>query len=168
MQPPPAPSTFDLDRFFIGRTRAWGMFQDRFGTVRRQFKVTIEGRREGPELLLAEDFVFDDGETEARLWRIRRAADGRYEGTAGDVVGVAHGEVHGRMLRWRYAFDLRVGERKWRVRFDDRMFQQDDEVVVGRARVSKFGFILGELSLFFHRPRQVVAVPGEERLLRIA
>ena len=69
------------------------MLQDRFGTVRRQFKVTIEGRREGPELLLAEDFVFDDGETEARLWRIRRTADGRYEGTAGDVVGIAPGEL---------------------------------------------------------------------------
>jgi hypothetical protein len=38
-----ASDTLDLNRNFSGPTRAWGVFQDRFGKVRRRFKVTIDG-----------------------------------------------------------------------------------------------------------------------------
>ncbi len=36
-----------LEDYFQGRTEAWGVFEDRFGRVRRQFKVDIDGRYEG-------------------------------------------------------------------------------------------------------------------------
>ena len=35
----------ELEQFFDGNFRAYGQFQDIFGTVRRQFTVTIKGGR---------------------------------------------------------------------------------------------------------------------------
>ena len=33
-----------IEDYFAGETRAWGIFEDRFGNLRRQFTVTIRGR----------------------------------------------------------------------------------------------------------------------------
>ena len=38
---------FRPEEYFQGQTRAWGFFQDRFGTIKRQFVVDIDGQRRG-------------------------------------------------------------------------------------------------------------------------
>ncbi|WP_019104390.1 DUF3833 family protein [Chromobacterium haemolyticum] len=38
------------------------------------------------------------------------------------------------------------------VQFDDWMFLQDERSLLNRAVMSKFGFRLGEVTLFFHKP----------------
>ena len=143
--------SLDLFHYFDGTTRAWGLFEDRFGKVRRQFRVEIQGRMENGKLVLVEDFVYDDGETDRRTWRIRKDGD-RYLGTADDVVGEATGIVSGNALNWRYDMDLKVGDGSWRVSFDDWMFLQPGDVLINRAKVSKFGLEIGSVSLFFIRP----------------
>ena len=52
----------NLFDYFNGNTTAWGIFEDRFGNIRRQFQVDIEGRIQGDELILDERFHYDDGE----------------------------------------------------------------------------------------------------------
>ncbi len=46
-----------LEQFFAGTARGAGLFEDRFGNLRRQFVVTIQGRVEGDALILDELFV---------------------------------------------------------------------------------------------------------------
>ncbi len=142
---------FVLEDYFLGTTRAYGLFEDRFGTVRRQFTVTIEGRMEGDELVLEEDFFYRDGERERRVWRIRKQPDGTYRGRADDIVGEAVGIAAGNALNWSYRMDLKVGGGAWRVTFDDWMFLQDDGVMLNRARVGKWGLEIGRVSLAFVR-----------------
>lgn len=149
---------FVLESFFSGKTRAWGMFEDRFGTVRRQFVVDIEGRWDGEELTLDESFVFDDGERSTRQWRIRKTADHRYEGRADDVIGKATGMSSGNALNWSYVLDLKTGnDSTLRVRFDDWMFLQPGGVVLNRARMSKFGIELGQVTIAFQKVEQAAA-----------
>ena len=85
----------NLEEFFSGRSVAHGQFQDRFGTVRRRFVVEIDGDWDGETLTLTEDFVYEDGATERRVWRLRKTgpvtADQTWEGTAAGVQGVATG-----------------------------------------------------------------------------
>jgi len=145
-QPP-----FDLEQYFTGNTRAWGMFMDRSGAVKRQFTVDIHGYRQGDEFILDESFVYSDGEKQKRTWKISRTADGKYEGRADDVNGVALGEAAGQALNWRYSLNLPMGDGTIAVDFDDWMLLQQDDVLINRAVVSKFGFRVGEVILFFQR-----------------
>lgn len=146
-----------LEEYFTGKTRAWGIFEDRFGTLRRQFTVDIDGRWNGKTLVLDERFDYRDGETDRRVWTIEKISEHRYEGRADDVIGVAVGEARGNALTWRYSMDLKVGDSTLRVQFDDWMFLQPDDVLINRARVSKWGVELGQVTLFFSKPARVSA-----------
>jgi hypothetical protein len=149
---------FVLEEYFAGKTQAWGLYEDRFGTVKRQFMVDINGRWDGIQLTLDEDFTFDDGERSTRQWRIRKMPDGNYEGRADDVIGVAIGKVGGNALHWRYVLDLKISESSTlAVSFDDWMFLQPGGVMINRARMSKFGIELGQVTISFVKPGQATA-----------
>lgn len=154
---------FRLEEYFEGQTRAYGLFEDRFGKVRRQFVVDITGTVGGDLLTLDENFRYADGELDRRVWHIRNLGGGRYEGQASDIVGTAKGEIFGNALNWRYTLDLKVGEGTWRVQFDDWMFLQPDGVLLNRARVSKWGIELGEVTLAFQRLSGGPETGGEAR-----
>jgi len=141
----------DLFEYFEGQTRAWGMFQGRDGSLKRRFVVAIRGEVEGDLLTLTEDFEYADGEIQRRIWRIRRVDEHRYTGTAEDVVGEAVGEARGSALNWRYTLRLPYAGRNVDVQFDDWMFLQPDGVLLNRARVKKFGFTVGEVTLAFRK-----------------
>ena len=140
-----------IEDYFVGQTRAWGIFEDRFGNLRRQFVVDIQGSWDGESLVLDERFRYSDGETDRRVWTIKKIDEHRYEGRADDVIGTAIGESYGNALNWRYDMDLKIGERTLRVHFNDWMFLQSSGVMVNRARVSKFGIAIGEVTLFFQK-----------------
>lgn len=138
-----------IEEYFAGRTNAWGIFEDRFGTLRREFTVTIDGRWDGRELVLDERFLYSDGETDRRVWHITRTGEHGYEGQAGDVIGTATGSAYGNALNWRYDMDMKVGDGTWRVRFDDWMFLQPGGVLINRANVYRWGVWIGTVTLFF-------------------
>lgn len=143
--------TLQIERFLAGRSSLTGMFQDRFGNLRRQFEADVHGTWDGRALTLVEDFVYDDGETEQRTWQIEKLDDRRYRGHANGVIGAAEGEVRGRVFTWRYRFALPVGGRIWKVRFNDWLFLQNDEVLINRAEVTRFGLRIGQLVCVFRR-----------------
>jgi Protein of unknown function (DUF3833) len=142
---------FLLEDYFQGRTLAWGLFQDRAGKPKRYFTVDIDGVQEADEFVLHESFAFRDGERSERTWRIRKRDEHTYEGRADDVAGTATGRRFGNALNWQYDLLIEAGGRQWKVHFDDWMFLHDKGVVVNRARMSKFGFPLGEVVLFFRK-----------------
>mgnify|MGYP006272131383 CR=1 FL=1 len=145
------PRTLRLEEYFAGETTAYGIFEDRFGVIRRQFTVDIEGTVENGVLTLEEDFVYDDGETDRRVWVIEILGDGRYRGTAGDVPGFAEGEVAGNAFNWRYKVDLKVGDDTWKVGFNDWMYLMEDDVLINRAYVSRFGIRIGTVTITFDK-----------------
>ncbi|MDC0196553.1 DUF3833 domain-containing protein [Gammaproteobacteria bacterium] len=143
---------FVLENYFNGKTKAWGIFEDRFGNVKRQFTVDIDGLWDGKTLTLDEHFLFNDGEKSYRQWRITKKEDGVYEGKADDVIGSATGVSAGNSLHWSYLLDLKMDDNKTlRVKFDDWMFLQPGGVVLNRARMSKFGVELGQVTISFSK-----------------
>jgi hypothetical protein len=146
-----AKPALELERYFDGRLKAHGQFQDRFGRVKRRFVVDIEGRWDGSTLTLDEAFVYDDGERERRVWTLQKTADGGWTGRADGVVGVATGRGAGNAFNWRYDFDLATDDGTYRLHFDDWLFLQDEHVLLNRARVSKFGFTVGEVLIAFDK-----------------
>jgi hypothetical protein len=149
--------TLLIEEYFAGQTKAWGLFQDRFGQLRRQFEVDIDGTWDGETLTLVEDFLYDDGETERRVWRIAKRGEHVYEGRAEGVIGVAEGLAYGNALNWRYRFALEVGDSTWNVTFDDWLFLQSDGMLINRVEVTKFGVKLGEVTLVFRKSAEPAA-----------
>jgi len=141
----------ELRDYFDGTIDAWGMFQDRSGKVIKRFHVQIDSRREGDKLILDERFVYSDGERQRRVWTLIPDGPARWRGTAGDVVGEARGELAGNALRWRYVLLLPVDDTTYEVEFDDWMYLMDEDTLINRSFMSKFGVELGQVTLFFRR-----------------
>jgi hypothetical protein len=141
-----------IETYFAGPTEGAGIVRDRFGNLRRQFTVTMTGRWEGDVFVLEEDFVYDDGETDHRTWRVHREGVDGYRATAPDVIGEAVGKTSGNALNWRYTLALPIGGRTWHIDFDDWMFLQPGGVLINQAYMSKFGIRIGEIVLSFRKP----------------
>jgi hypothetical protein len=150
---PPASHHFELTTFLEGHTRAWGVFEDRFGRLRRRFTVDMHGRWRDTSFVLEERFVYDTGETETRTWHVTPNGAGRFLATCDDCVGSASGESDADSVRMSYRFRLKLRAREIIVAFDDRLYRMGDTIAVNRATMSKWGFKLGELSLFFQRAK---------------
>ena len=142
---------FDMQTYFTGPIKAWGIVQDRRGHVVRKFDVDMVGTVKDDVITLEEDFEYYDGETQRRVWVIKPSVNGGYEGRADDILDYAKGEVNGNALRWAYEMDLPVGDKTYRITFDDWMFQMNDGVLVNRSYLKKFGITVAELTLFMQK-----------------
>jgi len=143
---------FVLEDYFQGRTVAWGLFEDRFGNVQRQFVVEIDGTWDGTTLILTEDFVYDDGEKENRVWSVTKTGENTYEGETANAIGKALGASKGNAFHWTYDFNLKVDDSYWKVGFDDWMFLQPGGVLLNKAEVTRWGLKIGTVFLSFSKP----------------
>ena len=147
--------TLAIEDYFNGQTKAWGVFHDRFGKLKKEFTVTINGtwNPETQTLMLDEDFVYSDGTLDKRIWTISKNSDGTYTGTADDVKGVAIGHQSGNAFHWVYELGLEIGKEKkpFYVTMDDWMFLQPDSTVINITNMKKFGARLGTVSIFFRK-----------------
>ncbi|UDF04457.1 DUF3833 domain-containing protein [Asticcacaulis sp. AND118] len=148
-RPQPA---FELETYFAGETRAYGVFEDRSGKVSRTFSVVTRGTPTAEGFVLDERFLWNDGERQTRTWTFRKIGTGLYEGRAQDVAGTARIETGGDAIRIRYLLNLPYQGGTIKVRFDDWSHLIADGVAINRADVSKFGVHVGRVTLSFIKP----------------
>jgi hypothetical protein len=141
-----------LERFFAGTTTGRGIFESRIAGVERRFVVTTNGTWNGEVLTLVEDFRYDDGETDRKIWRFTKTSDGRYTGTRDDVIGAAKIRSDNGRIHMSYDIDLpRADGTTTRLHFADILEKQPDGSVVNTARVSKFLFPVGRVEVVFSK-----------------
>lgn len=149
---PLSETQLNLEEFLAGDLVAHGQFQDVFGTVRRRFVVEIEGTWDGETLRLVEDFVYEDGSTEQRIWTLIKTGPDSWQGTAPGVIGVATGQERGDTFNWQYTIDLPVpGGDTMRVSFDDWMWLLSEDRLLNRAYMFRYGVRIGEVIISFER-----------------
>lgn len=140
------------ERYFEGRTTAFGVFEDSGGAPTGRFSTESVGRREGDALVLDQTIRLGDGSVQQRTWRLRRVDAHRYEATAGPVVGTAVGEAHGRVFHWTYTLELEPGGWLRRVEFEHWMYlAEDGRTLLNRFTVRKLGIVVARASEVFHR-----------------
>ena len=139
----------DLRSYLNGTLDAYGVFTDRSGKVVKRFTVRMQCAWQGDEGVLDEDFSYSDGTRQKRVWRLTRLGNGDFVGRADDVVGVAQGRQRGNAFHWTYTMALPVDGRVYEVQFDDWMYLVSNEVMLNKARMSKFGVHLGDVTLSF-------------------
>jgi len=137
--------------FFDGYLSAHGVVKDRGGRVIRTFNADIEASWENEVGTLVEDFLFDDGEVQQRIWTLTPQGDGRYTGVAGDVVGPGELELSGNSLFLNYILRIPYGDSTIDVRVDDRMYLVSPNVLINESTLHKFGVRVGSLDLVILR-----------------
>jgi hypothetical protein len=150
--PPLGEAQLNLEEFFAGDLVAYGQFQDVFGTVRRRFVVAIDGTWDGETLRLVEDFTYEDGSTEQRVWTLTKTGPDTWQGTAPGVIGMATGEERGDTFNWQYTIDLPIGDGETlRVSFDDWMWLLSEDRLLNRAYMFRYGVRIGEVIISFEK-----------------
>lgn len=143
---------FDPVAFFEGPTRSWGVIEGRAGQPRSRFRTEMMGRREGEELVITQDFTFEDGHLQQRIWRVRRIDEHRYQATANDVVGVSHGLAFGNTFHWKYTVASGRYGPVTNLRYELRMYLlADGETMINRVAITKLGVLLAQTTEHFHR-----------------
>ncbi|MFS1703841.1 DUF3833 domain-containing protein [Alteromonas sp. AMM-1] len=143
---------FSLEQFFTGEVKAWGIVQNRSGEVVQRFTVDISGTKDGNVLVLDERFTYSLGDGPAsRVWRITPQINGTYTGQASDILDVATGTPYGNAFNFTYSMDLPVDDTTYTVAFDDWFWALDNDTLMNRSYIKKFGLVMAEVTIFMQR-----------------
>ena len=139
------------EEFFNGQLAAHGIVKDRSGEVMRYFSASIKAYWVDGIGTLDESFVFDDGEEQTRVWKLRPNADGSYVATAGDVIGEGKMKVAGNSLFLDYVLRIPYGDDTIDLRIDDRMYLVSEKVLLNESVMTKWGFKVGQITLVIEK-----------------
>lgn len=137
---------FIPEEYFNGPMTAYGMVKDRSGKVTRRFVGKLIGSwDENGVGTLDESFVYDDGETQKRVWTLKPTGDKSYIGTAGDIVGDAQMIAKGNTVMIDYVMRVPYDGDTIDISVRDWLHLQEDGVILNHSKMKKFGFEVGEL-----------------------
>lgn len=144
------PRGFDLEDFFVGRSKGRGAFKSWINRVHREFSIEATGQFDGKVLTLREHFHFDDGEKDSKTWTFTKLKDGIYTGMREGLVGEADVRVWAGKVTMAYMLDLPDDKGGTiRLRFDDTLQLVAPGKVLNTARVSKFKIPVAAVSVTF-------------------
>ncbi len=135
------------EKFFDGNLNAYGVIKDRSGKVTRRFEASILASWENGIGTLDEDFVFDDGEQQKRIWTLTPNGQGGFSATAGDVVGNGTLSYAGNSMFLEYVLRIPYNDGTLDVGVDDRMYLVSENVLINKSVLKKFGLRVGEIVL---------------------
>lgn len=145
---------FKMNEFFKDKLCAWGVVRNRSGEVSRKFVADIVATAEKDKVVLDEDFIFDDGEKQKRVWNFVRK-NNQWIGTAGDVVDEAIGEVKGDTLHLTYELAINVDGSEYVIAMDDWLHLVDKKTLMGSTDMSKWGFNVGRIDISIQQSQAV-------------
>lgn len=141
----------DLKLFFSGDIEGWGALFDFNGRQIRSFKVRIKGTWNNNEGQLQEWFEFDDGEKTERVWDIVFVNNKFFKGKAHDIIGDANGEQNGNAVNINYTLQVPYKDSNINLKMDDWMYLIEDDLILNRTSMKKFGLKVGEIMLFMKK-----------------
>ena len=142
----------ELRELFTGELHAIGLVQNRSGAILQRFKANLTGTWSDDGVgTLFETFEYANGDTSTRTWVFTPNDKGGYVGKANDTLGDANIVVVGPTINLTYQMDIEVDGASYRVSFDDWLYAIDNERVINRSTITKFGFRVAEVTLIIER-----------------
>lgn len=140
-----------FNEFLQGNLTGWGLYQERNGKVSKRFRIDMTADWQGNVGTFVENFSFHDGTKLEREWQLTRIDDHHYTGKANDSVGVGKGEIWGNTMHWNYTIRTETDSGTYDLEYDYWMYLIDENTLINRATISKFGFTLGDVFVTFHK-----------------
>ncbi len=140
-----------LEDYFRGTTTARGVFESKIAGVRREFTVKLTGTWDPRTftLRLREDFVYDDGEKDTKIWFFQKVAEDRYIGQRSDVLTPVNIGYQGDSIVFTYPVEVPLKDGSVALRFYDTLTQTGPRTVRNTATVMKYGITVGTVDLTF-------------------
>lgn len=146
----------DLRSFFNGELDGWGIILDHRGRQIKSFYIKMQGSWNANKGTLKEWFEFDNGEKTTRQWDLNFENDQIFTAVANDVIGTAKGKQKNNLVNVKYTLQIPYGNRKINLSMDDWMYMVQEDVVLNRTSMKKFGFKVGELLICMKKkPKQL-------------
>ena len=145
--------SLQVEKFFEGKLTAHGVVKDFRGSVVRYFNADIQASWKDGVGTLVEDFLFDDGESQRRIWTLTPDGSGGYIGTAGDVIGEGLIRIAGNAMFLKYVLRIPFRSNTLDITVDDRMYLVNSSTLINESRLKKFGFDVGEIVLVISKNR---------------
>ena len=142
----------DPRSYFNGKVDSTGVFIDRAGVADPYFHIKMEGKWQGNEGDIFEEFKYSDGRHNTRSWHVKFTDDTHFTATAPDVVGEGRGVISGNAMHMSYLLRVPVkGGKTYDVTMSDWMWRVDEQTVINKIEMRKFGFKVGELICTFSK-----------------
>ena len=130
-QAAPAAPTFNVVRFFEGRTEGQARLKVIFKAA-RGVKVQSRGRVQPDGTLVLIQDIHEEGKpARTREWKMREVSPGRFSGTLTDAVGPVTGESKGNRFHVRYSMKGGFQAEQWLT------LQPDGRTVLNSMHVTK-------------------------------
>ena len=102
---------------------------------------------------MQEWFEFDDGEKTERVWDIVFVNNKFFKGKAHDIIGDANGEQNGNAVNINYTLQVPYKDSNINLKMDDWMYLIEDDLILNRTSMKKFGLKVGEIMLFMKKSK---------------
>lgn len=142
---------FDPVTFWTGKTHSWGVMENRDGAPAAIVTTTTDGTPAGEDGLLMIQQLVVDGKPTTRQWHMRRLSPGQFVATATDMIGTARASASGRTLHWTWTLATKPGNGFYNVKMEQWMYLSDNNTLLNRTVISKWGVRLAEISEQFVR-----------------
>ncbi len=139
----------DIRNYLNGPLEAQGILQDRSGKMIKSFSVKMVGSWQGNSGKLEENFIFSDGKKDRRVWEINFTDDNNFTAKAHDTVGIAKGQQYGNAVKMNYVLSIDVDGKKYDITLTDWIYLLDEKHAVNVTKMTKFGFVVGNLTISF-------------------
>lgn len=141
----------ELQNFLNGKISGYGIVEDYKSNITRRFNFSGVANWNGDTGNFDEKITYSDGKVESRIWSIHKISESTYEATTPDVIGKAEINVAGNAMNWKYVMNIKVDDSVYKINFDDWMYLMPDGQLINRNYFKKFGFTVGELTLFMQK-----------------
>ncbi|MDB6139928.1 MAG: lipoprotein [Verrucomicrobiaceae bacterium] len=145
---------FKPERFFAGRTKSWGVFENKSGQPTKLIYTETTGRWDGKALHFEQAIDIPQGKKSHRSWLIQPLDEHHYSVTGTDIIGVAHGETSGNAFHLEFTIDALPGNPLGHLHMSQWMYLQPDGVtLINRDHLTKAGLFVTAATEQFRRVR---------------
>ena len=141
----------DPVKFFVGKTKSYGVTEARNGKPASQITTETEGIVKDGVVYIEQDLYPGNGKKNHRTWQLKQIDEHHLEATANDIEGTARGELNGNYFTWTFRLKVNRGLIK-HVRMSQHMYlMPDGETMIIRSVLRKFGIIVLEITEQFKK-----------------
>ena len=145
-------STLDPVKFFVGRTRSFGVVENKIGNPTARITTETNGVLKDGILYIEQDLSTEGGVKNHRSWSLKQIDSQHVQAVANDIEGTAKGLLIGNHFSW--TFRRKLPNRKFirHLQMSQNMYLADDgQTMIVRSVLRKFLIVVAQITEQFRK-----------------